>query len=71
MKINQSNSRNKGEEVIILLICVVFLFLAFLWGMALSSALDKDKAISAGVAHYTVNSQTGETKFEWITNSAK
>jgi hypothetical protein len=27
---------------------------------------DRSDAIKAGVAHYTVNPTTGETKFEWI-----
>lgn len=32
---------------------------------------EKQNAVIAGVAHYTVNPQTGETKFEYITTKEK
>lgn len=42
------------------------LFLVFLMGTAVEECNIRSSAIKAGVAHYTVNPKTGETKFEWV-----
>ena len=45
---------------------VPVLFWVSLWGAHATRKNLTEQAIKAGVAKYVVNSETGETKFEWI-----
>lgn len=43
-----------------------FACLMFILGAVFEEGSMRSSAIKAGVAHYTVNPKTGETKFEWV-----
>lgn len=40
--------------------------IAFLVGLYLAISDGRIDAVKAGVAHWTINAETGEAKFEWI-----
>lgn len=50
-------------SIIDLLVGTVLMF----WGIYIGKDSIRADAIKHGVAHYTVNPQTGDSKFEWIT----
>ncbi len=55
----------------VLTCCVLSFTLGAIWGGLDAIKYQHNAAVKAGVAHYTVNPQTGETKFEYITKETK
>ena len=50
----------------VIVLALVCLFVGAVGGGAYVGNDMKIKAIAHGAAHYVVNQQTGETKFEWV-----
>jgi len=63
-----SDELDYKSGVLAVIIGVICIIIGLLTGYGMGIHDERRIAVAAEVAHYTVNPETGDTKFEYITN---